>query len=444
METELKINASLNNLFGFGVSPAKIQRSESQTVELPQPKTTKPTLYLQDFMIKNAANIATIKVELHQKYGIKISYDNDVVIFSSSFSAKKNMMHVFHQEANGLILDAKTFSPLVVPPRSLKMNHSQELVNKFINLGYYRIYKALDGTTINLYYFKGEWRISTTRGFSMAGVIWNGIKTYKQVLEDILKKKNLTWDTFTSLLDTNCCYTFGIKHQEYHKFPNYDYSMWYIQSVNLNPSAETYLYSRISNPLTKYIPSQPKYMSIVKNIRELYLLAKNALGTYQRTGEVCYGFIIRSNDPNITEFESDLLIESSLMQFIRLNWYNNKTVKAAKTYGFDKENLICLKAVIDHKASSLFGQIFPTYKPQIDKIINKLDKLIDFCLKKINAESYICEEKTQFVVNAILELFQKKVEINWKRCSQDERKTYISQFILSAEMMEILYRYLFA
>ncbi len=177
---------------------------------------------------------------------------------------------------------------------------------------------------------------------------------------------------------------------------------------------------------------------------ELNALAKAALGTYQLTGEVCYGFIIRSNDPNVTGFDSDLLIESSLMQFIRNNWYNNRTVKLARQGDFDKENLICLKSVIDHKASKLFCQIFPFYKPRVDKIINKLDKLIDLCVKKSSGESFICEEKTQFVVNSVLEMFQKKVEINWKKCTAEERKTYINQFVISAEMVELLYRYLFA
>lgn len=445
--------SALNNMFGFGLS-TKSPLEKKQPIKDTTLKSDKPTLYLQDYMMKNGANLSTVRTELHQKYSIKVSYDDDVVIFSSSYSAKKNMTHVFHQEANGLILDAKTFAPLVVPPRSLKMNHSQELVNRFISLGLYRIYRALDGTTIN-FYFKsqnkfgdqnsrlGEWRMSTTRGFNMANVTWNGIKTYREVFEDILKKKNLTWDSFTDMLDKDCCYTFGIKHQEYHKFPNYDYPIWYIQSVNLNPAVDTYLYAKIGNPLSKYIQSQPKYTPMVTNIRELYTIAKNALGEYQKSGEVCYGFIIRSNDPNITEYESDLLIESSLMQFIRMNWYNNRTVRMAHEHKLDKENLICLKTVIEHQVSNVFGQIFPSYKPKIEKIISKLDKLIDSCVKKVSGEHVAMDEKTQFVVNAILELFQKKVEINWKKCSMEERKTYLNQFIVNAEMVNVLYSYLF-
>lgn len=445
-------------MFGFGLSTKPITEKKQPVKEIAM-KIDKPTLYLQEYMLKNGANLSTVRTELHQKYSIKVSYDEDVVIFSSSYSAKKNMTHVFHQEANGLILDARTFAPLVVPPRSLKMNHSQELVNRFIGLGFYRIYKALDGTTINFYFKKsgqpnrdnateqatisGEWRMSTTRGFNMANVTWNGIKTYREVFEDILKKKNLTWDSFTDMLDKDCCYTFGIKHQEYHKFPNYDYPIWYIQSVNLNPNVDTYLYAKIGNPLSKYIQSQPKYTPMVTNIRELYTIAKNALGEYQKSGEVCYGFIIRSNDPNITEYESDLLIESSLMQFIRMNWYNNRTIRTAHEHKFDKENLICLKTVIEHQVSNVFGQIFPSYKPKIEKIISKLDKLIDICVKKVSGENVATDEKTQFVVTSILELFQKKVEINWKKCSVEERKSYLNQFIVNTEMVNILYNYLF-
>lgn len=448
MATEVINKQELNSMFGFGVVQRPIQPKE-QKKEQQMLQSAKTRLFLQDYMIKNGSNLATVRTELHQKYGIKVSYDSKVVIFSSSISAKKNMTHIFQQEANGLILDANTFLPLLVPPRSLKMNHTCEVVNKFINLGYYRIYKVLDGTTINFYYMRhntentGEWRLSTARGFDMANITWNGNKTFRQVFEEIIKKKNLTWDTFTNLLDKDCCYTFGIKHQEYHKFPNYDYPIWYIQSVNLNPSSDLYLYARIGNPLSKYIQSQPKHATMITDICDLYKLAKSALGTYKQTGDVCYGFIIRSNDPNITGFESDLLIESSLMQFIRMNWYNNRTVRMAHTLLFDKENLICLKTVIEHKMSEMFGQIFPNYKPKIDKIINKLDKLIDQCVKKVSGENSVCDEKTQFVVDAIIELFKKKVEFDWKKCTQDERKNYMNQFIISAEMTEILYRFLF-
>lgn len=333
------------------------------------------TLATQCF-ISNYSDFEKGRKELYN-LGIKTSYNDDLVIFST-FNNKKNNMNIYMQESNGLIIERNTWKLLVVPPRTLRLNIDTKASNKFLHQGLYHIYKAQDGTTFNMYYYN-KWTISTSKGYDMNAVKWDDL-TYQQLISDCLTNIGLSWETFTETLDKTKCYSFGFKHPKFHRFYEKEaapvYKLWFIQYVDLNPKSETYLWAfdKYSNDL---IPSQE---SIIYDppisMKDLYMNASEALNNFKNNGEVNYGYILRSVNFGTTLSHSDLYIESSLMKTIRKFWYDNYTIDACHKNGWKKEKVVTLYGFLD-SSTELFRILFPQYNELLNSYAEKLNILAD-------------------------------------------------------------------
>jgi hypothetical protein len=347
----------------------------SQSKNTSDSKQDSRVLAIQYFM-KNSTDFNSARQELF-KLGIKVSYNEDVVIFSTMHSAKNRVNNIYAQESNGLILERDTYKLLVVPPRSLRFNIDTAVSNVFLHQGMYHIYKAEDGTCFNLYYYNNQWVISTSKGYNMNNVFWE-TKTYQQHISECLDKIGLTWETFTNQLDKKSCYSFGFKNPNFQKF--YEgksvpiYKIWFIQYVNLDSEDKSYLWAFDKSPI-KIINTQAIHSGPVHDLKELYKLAScsldNFLNYYSENGvngvnsandiDPCYGFILRSVNFKSTEFHSDLFIESSLMKTIRKYWYDNSIIDACYNNNWNKEVYVTLNAYLNCSKYELFKSLFSQY-----------------------------------------------------------------------------------
>lgn len=103
------------------------------------------------------------------------------------------------------------------------------------------LYQAEDGANIGIYWFRGRWLVRTPNSFDAGGITWDGSVTFGQMVNDIMIK----YPRFRlSELDTNKCYTFGIKHPAIHMYhegsPSSITRAWFIQSVNIARVNETF------------------------------------------------------------------------------------------------------------------------------------------------------------------------------------------------------------
>lgn len=301
------------------------------------------------------------------KMGIKTSYSEDVVIFSTLLTSKNSLDNPYTQECNGLILSRPDYKILVVPTRTLRFNIATETSNAFLHQGLYHVYNALDGTCFNMYY-NDKWMISTAKGHSMNDIKWD-TKTYQEIIEECLTAIGYTWETFTAALDKNKCYSFGFKHSSFHKFfgGNEPTSkLWFIQSVVTDESSDRYLWASDQSPI-EIIPNQERYTTVVSNLRDLYKKAGAALEDFLTNKNVCYGFILRSVNINVTKSHSDLFIESSLMRTIRQFWYENDLIDMCHKNKWNKELAITLNAFLGRSENDTFLKLFPQYQSWFDK-----------------------------------------------------------------------------
>lgn len=342
------------------------------------PEVHAPKTLATEFFMKNAVDVNAARQEL-LRLGIKTSYDTNVMIFSTLHSSRNALNNVYTQECNGLILEQKTWKPLVVPCRSLRFNIDTDVSNKFLHQGLYHIYKAQDGTCFNMYYYNNAWVISTGKGYNMNAVSWASGKTYKDVITECLERIGLTWETFTMQLDKKLSYSFGFKHPEFHKFyeggDSEIYRVWFIQSVNLDASSNQYLWASDRTPIA-IIESQSLHHEPVNNLKELYKSASCALEDFITNKQVCYGFILRSVNFETTGYHSDLFIESSLMRTIRQIWYENNIVDLCHKNQWNKETAITLNAYLDSSKVETFQTLFPQYSATLAKYADDVRAIV--------------------------------------------------------------------
>jgi hypothetical protein len=421
-------------------SPTLEQKSVLQLASTPQQTLTLATSYF----MKSKGNFDEARSELYS-LGIKTSYNDDVVIFSTLHNNKINLDNAYLRECNGLVLNRHTYKPLVVPPRTLRFNIDTNASNVFLHQGFYHIYKAADGTCFNLYYFNGKWVISTAKGHTMNDVKWDS-KTYQETISECLETIGLTWEKFTDTLNPKRSYSFGFSHPGRHKFMADVPKLWFIQSVVTDESSETYLWASDQTPI-ELIPTQERYTTPVLALKDLYRKVRSALEDYLATGEVCFGFILRSVNPGLTKNHSDLFIESSLMCTIRRFWYENSIIEQCHKNGWNMEKAVTLNAYLNTKNRDVFVKLFPqyaqtfqTYAVEIDKIVssmvdvgqNKLDEAIDL------ADKSTAVYTPKITAAKFLKMFRSTVPYSINDQTRDELAAIYESYVCHPDSLGIL------
>jgi len=282
-------------------------------------------------------------------------------------------------ECNGLVYNYKEKKILVIPQPAFTSNIAADdinVVNQHLLNGLYDILQVNEGTTVNLYWLETEssWRISTARAYDLTDKK-RGSMTYKEMLNDILGDSA---EKFYKLLNTKHCYTFGFKHENSHPFreghSKQINKLWFIQSVDLNTHEVNY---EFKNDIE--INPQPIADVAPQAIKELFPLLSNGLDDFIYTGKVNYGYILRSKDPNKTGAQSNILLESSLLQKIRQLCYHSSLGMVAREMGYDESKYILIVSYLDPNRQILSRKLFPQYIgsfKKLDEITNTLADII--------------------------------------------------------------------
>lgn len=382
-------------------------------------------LLAASYFMSNTQNFELARKKLYD-LKIKTSYDEGRVILSLLHGEKTRMSNIIAQESNGLILDRTTWKPLAVPPRCMRINIETETSNQFLQKGYYMICKVSDGTCVNLYWYQNRWVLSTTNGLDMNNVKFGtSDETWQTLFSECLSKLEFTWETFTQQLDKTKCYSFGFRHPKYHMFKP-TYTIWFIQSVDLDSNNEYYLWANYTVPgfLTNKIYSQEQLIEPVGNIKELYKSCAESLNKYLTTGEVCYGFILRSFNPQLTGAHSDLFIESSLMRKIKSYWYDNRLVASCRENNWNKNVVVSLSAWLagEHE---VFLKMFPEFSETFDKYSQTVERIIDEMLSDSN--------------HVLMQKFNKIVEYSLADKTEEQKKKTLREFVISNDnFMELM------
>ena len=317
-----------------------------------------------------------------------------VILFSNKGSAKFDNPMV--SECNGTIFEFNITNPvkwriLCVPPKALNPNKiSIKKLSDMYKSGMYELYEAYDGSIVNMYFYEGEWRLSSVKGFDITHLQMFEQLSYKDVFMQIVENKypNFKFEG----LNINYCYTFCMRYYPYHIFTENRSNriantyMNVIQIVNMNTLC-------VENKDTINIHNSPmfnlKLMGLfinfpinsknLSNVNVLMNKCKNALSSYEKAitknntvVRPLYGYILRSIHPNIPNEYQNIFFESSLMKVIRNGIYKDNHEHLRN----GNYKLLTISLFLNKRYNSVYKTVFQQFTEEFESLNIIVDTLI--------------------------------------------------------------------
>jgi hypothetical protein len=339
---------------------------------------------------------------LYGKRGVKVNYEISGDIYS------RIMLSTFRRscsfEYSGTILgynaDMKRYEivsiPHSPPTTQFKMSYIQSKIKECSTIC------VRDGTTVTLYYYNGEWRISTHRGIDVGNIKWSNNRTYTDILSEVLKVYEFKYDA----LDVGKCYTIGFKHNDYHPFlegKDKIRKAWFICSADISKfirgDSDYISYTdNIGIPIQLMVPTT-NICSLVENASEAY-------AKYKSSGEINYGYIFKIG-------RKHYLMESSLMSNIRQIFYSNKFREL--TASVDKTKYIVAHSFLSAKHYSVFKVLFPQYSNDFNNLNNIIVGLVNDIVRISLGETLDKKHNVSEIAYMLHDDISKKIRINGTR-----------------------------
>jgi hypothetical protein len=295
-------------------------------------------------------------------------------------NTKKHNLTYYY--CNGRVIDTINWKYIAIPPIAFNKSYKIVKINRF--LSNYDIIKVIDGTIVTFYYFNNKWNISTSNGYDVSSFYWIGLKTYTQIINDLMQNyKNAVENTgfnmidnetleFTKL-DKNKSYTVGIRHHDFHPLKVDPEIMWNVQHVDLSTGEINY------NDGLLGIPNQKILKFDISSVQEILELNKISIYT-----DYNYGYILRSKNLDITKKYSSILLNTQLLKNIKqyIYEYPSQFIKQYITNS-NRLEFIILKNYFSHNKEIL--ELFPQFHEKYNLYEKIINETINYIIK-LNTE----------------------------------------------------------
>ena len=337
-------------------------------------KTWEPTTLKEDVQTLRELIGRTIKVG----YGT-LSDDQPHRVILTANRNHSDMSVELNQQCNGIVLEYPSWEVLAVPPPILNPRFRVSDIKR--HLSKYTIYKAQDGTLITMYWWRGEWRYSTSHGYDMGRVQWLGETTYSEAIN-----KQLGGEFDFAQLNKRHCYTFLFRHHEFHPLLTSPEGVWLIQEYDLDimqPIMDTQLDGVHKQQRRDLALNSAD--SVNRAVNALLDENTNALQSYldgakKTSAPVHYGYVLRGSFSACGTY-ANIMLESSLLKYVRKCMYNFPKGNAALSDATHANKLeyMVLQGWLNAQTRATFMKLFPQYS---DKY-KRYDALIDDIASRI-------------------------------------------------------------
>ena len=228
----------------------------------------------------NNSNIDKCARELFDKYGIKLRYNQDLLIlryyrWSPNFCETEPLLNC----CRGTILERSSLEPICYTfQKRLTYDNFKELVT-YSNISIYQYY---DGTMINLYYYNNNWCYSTKGILDADQSKWRTDLSFRQLFEN-------TCQLDYQMMDTNYCYSFVLQHQTNRIISNIKKNRVILVLVRNRKTGELIDLANLSNSLGKNI--EPAKRISILTIGRGYDYLEDYVNqmNYNQAGVIIYG-----------------------------------------------------------------------------------------------------------------------------------------------------------
>ena len=286
-------------------------------------------------------------------------------------------------DCNGLVFDAATWKPLVVPPSTLNHLPNLKEVDGYLRRGLYDTIPVLDGTLMTFYYWEDSWCISTANGYDVSSLRWIGDKTFADVAFEALSqypdfvessgmtmvKDRLAFGELEGAgasgvkrgVDKSATYSMIVRHHDYHPLKSDPMGVW---TVKIPPDT----------PFDK-LPKQTVIMEKYADLADIRRRMAKSVKNFLESGEINYGYILRGTSDMGESYH--VLVPSKLYLTIKSMVYSKapKEIRNKITHETRSE-FISLRAFLN-RGKTLFTAIFPVlaerfakYEEYIDNVAN--------------------------------------------------------------------------
>jgi hypothetical protein len=326
-----------------------------------------------------------------------------------------------YYECNGLVIDARTWRALAVPPCAFNLRPNAKAVDAALADNLYDVIHADDGTVVTLYSWNhptdGDvWALASSNGYDVSSLYWIGNRTYAEVVFDLIERHypalkatagaslEKRADGITRLvfagLRRDLCYTLGFRHHNFHPLFADPERVWQIQHTEL-AEVTPHVVQRGGLP---GIPDQTTRTEELKTalgsspitlagLRELgadsYEAALKIIGGGDSASfTLNYGYILRSRYPERTRENSDILVESPLLARIRRLAYE-RAPRAIRDKLTADERLEhnALRAYLTASERLVFLALFPHWEPKFRAYEEFVNNVVHFIVHTMRQHS---------------------------------------------------------
>lgn len=291
-----------------------------------------------------------------------------------------------NQICNGLVLKYPGFEPLSIPPPTLAVLIKPAVIDTKT----YDVVPIKDGSVVTLYWWDGEWKISSVNGYEINGYTWLSNSTYESVIYELLGDARLA-------LDTNVCYNVGFSHKEFH--PSIlNNEMWLVSATDRTTFEDVTAAASVIVPLASKLKDAPPMDTLMRTNR-------NSRKTFQLTGQRNYGYILRGKFETHGRW-ANVIIESELLRYIRNIYYQFPTRVNFKDAA-ERMAYINMRTYLDTPNLNDVRALQPSIDEVHASIDAKLKPLILNIVKRLRTKSRLgsLNDARQGIKQNVLEFF---------------------------------------
>jgi hypothetical protein len=230
--------------------------------------------------------------------------DSPLVYMSSNKTHISKVRDVqLYNECNGIILDTSNGNILVYPGKMFTYVTHESQLRKLHQSTVSKIY---DGTTVSLYYYNEQWRISNSNGYNISAITFMENYTFMDFLKDTLEHCGASFDNFDKGYSYNITFTNPNMHLFSTKHEIHLINVWNISKQRFSCKLDTIINGTSMKPAETVEFNAKHILDTCKG------LTRYNDSTSSRSSPVM-GYILRSDNLDRCNY----IIESDTMRLIK-------------------------------------------------------------------------------------------------------------------------------
>lgn len=377
-----------------------------------------------------AADMANIRTSL---YNIGVCWTDDikgnfapdcpfrVILFTRNNQV--DFKNPLVKECNGLVLSFdKKWKLLAMPQKAFCTSKiSMKKLNDLFVSGCYDTYEVLDATILTLYFYGGQWRVSSTKGYDIGSSEIITGTTYIDAIQHLMATKYKSFKF--SNLSTNLSYTIAFRYSKYHIFDETKHLASRTKNipktgVDMNSYIMVLCVADLQNMVhtEKHVAGLPFQNPSTMNNASIHALTSYAKSSYAKYAKAyrlqnfkykpLYGYILRAKHRSVPDEYTTIYIESELYKVIKTALYKDNDNIRSQDF-----NKLVINMSINHDKYEQFRIVFQQFESQFKQLEANLSEIATEVLSRIVEDNPMPPKYASELIITLVEKFKSEPNV---------------------------------